>query len=152
MPTPCFRSLRIADKRFASEAGVNTLADYLALKLTEHAKHLKHYFASGCAGVDRLLVQIQVHAFGFELAMTARKSGSDRPRRSTDQAITLSKSRRVTPSMRIFTGTFGFQPSPIEGGRKAPGFLFLRHHIRSCRSANRHQCNRHPEQLVAQKW
>jgi hypothetical protein len=38
--------------------------DHGALKFAEHAKHLKHRLSGWGAGIDPLLVQIEIDAFG----------------------------------------------------------------------------------------
>ncbi len=86
MPTFCFRSLRellkealrivlaraacscLALSPGTSQPCVDALADYLALELAEHAKHLEHGLACGRAGVESLLMQVQVYALGLQLA------------------------------------------------------------------------------------
>jgi hypothetical protein len=50
------------------EACLNALNDDGALKLCKHAHHLKHILARGRAGVDALLMQIEIDAFGMKLA------------------------------------------------------------------------------------
>ena len=48
------------------KASVNALTDHAAFKLGKSAADLKHQLACRGGGVDRLLVEVQVHAAGLQ--------------------------------------------------------------------------------------
>jgi hypothetical protein len=59
-----------------------------ALELGKHAEHLKHGLIGWRAGVDTLLMEVEVDALGVEFTEEPAKSCNERPSRSTDQAAT----------------------------------------------------------------
>jgi hypothetical protein len=55
------------------EAGVDTLTEHAALKLSERACNLEHQATGWRRGVYRLLVEIQVNAAGFQRLNSAEQ-------------------------------------------------------------------------------
>src|SRR5262245_16323100 len=49
------------------ETGIHSLADHGALELGERARHLEQQLAHRRGGVERLLVEVEVHATGFQV-------------------------------------------------------------------------------------
>jgi hypothetical protein len=49
------------------QAGLDALDDHRALELGEHAHHLEHRLAGRGAGVEALLMQVQIDALGMQL-------------------------------------------------------------------------------------
>jgi len=57
---PCARALK---------PGANPLADHHPFELSKHPAHLEHGLASRCGGVDALMMQVLIDAFGLQIRM-----------------------------------------------------------------------------------